>query len=78
MAVDGKGSTFIITVSRDTGQVPLLILHLNLFGPTLKPVTVDAGLFGEVIVPEPDINDHVPIPTSGAFPAKVAEEEQIV
>lgn len=30
------------------------------------------GEFGEVINPEPDTKDHVPVPTAGILPAIVA------
>ena len=77
-ALVGGGSTIIATVSREVAQGRLVILHLKVFTPTLNPVTVDVGLFGEVIVPEPVRSDHVPIPTRGLFPANVVVDVQMI
>ena len=46
--------------------------------PNPNPVTVDVGELGFVIVPLPLTNVHVPVPTVGVFPAKVALAEHKV
>src|ERR1035437_9966686 len=38
-----------------------------------KPVTPDVGEDGVVIVPVPLTKVHTPVPTTGAFPAKIVE-----
>lgn len=45
------------------------MVHWNTFVPVPNPVTFDKGLVGVLIVPAPEINDHVPVPTAGVFPA---------
>ena len=54
------------------------MVHWKTFAPIDKPFTVEPGDAGETIVPVPEINVHTPAPTAGVFPAKVADEEQIV
>jgi hypothetical protein len=49
------------------------IVQRKVLGPAPSPVTVDAGLVGVVIVPAPLIRVQVPVPTTGEFPASVAE-----
>lgn len=49
----------------------LVILHCNTFVPRPKFVTVVFGVFGDVIVPEPDVMLHVPVPLVGVFAASV-------
>jgi hypothetical protein len=63
----------IVTVDVDDGQGALLIVHMNTFAPTPRPVTVDVGDPGVVMVPVPLTSVQVPVPTVGAFPASVAE-----
>lgn len=53
------------------------MLHSRIFIPSPKPVTVVLGLFGLVIVPDPDITDHVPAPVVGVLPANVVVGELI-
>ena len=74
----GDWSRVIVTVSLDGRQTPLLIVHTNVFAPTLSPVTPDVGLFGVVTVELPAITVHVPVPTVGVFPARVAVVEHTV
>jgi hypothetical protein len=62
----------IFTSSNCELQAPDAV-HLNLLVPLPKPVTVEVGLFGLVIVPVPVTKVHVPV--SGAVivePARVA------
>jgi hypothetical protein len=60
----------------------LLIVQRSVYVPAVvKPVTVDVGEDGVVIVgvAGPEINDHDPVPTVGVFPASVTvDPEQIV
>ena len=69
----GAALTVIITLSVEGVQGEFEIVHLNVFAPTPKTVSPEVGEFGVVIVPVPEINVHNPVPTPGAFPAKVVE-----
>ena len=60
------------------GHVPLLIVHTNVFTPIVKPVTPLVGLVGVVTVAVPAVTVHAPVPTVGAFAARVAVGLQIV
>ena len=60
------------------GQVPLVIVHTNVFTPVVKPVTPDVGDVGTVTTPVPAVTVQTPVPTIGALAAKVAVAEQIV
>jgi hypothetical protein len=70
LAVVGGSSLETFTVSLDTGQVPLIIIHSNRFVPTDRSVTPDVGDAGVVTVADPAITVHSPVPTVGVFPAK--------
>jgi hypothetical protein len=74
----GGTSLFITTVEVDGGHVPLEIVHWKELTPNPKPVIPEVGEVGVVIVPLPDIKVHSPVPTIGAFPAKVAVDVQTV
>ncbi|MBL4691344.1 MAG: hypothetical protein JKY68_07790, partial [Rhodospirillales bacterium] len=66
-------STLIVTSSVELGHAPLEIVHLNVDEPPMvKPLTVDVSEEGVSAVPVPEMVDHAPVPTAGAFPAKVA------
>ena len=54
--------------------------HSKTFVPKPSPVTVVTGDDGLVIVPEPEINVHAPVPIEGvfAFIFAVGEEMQSV
>jgi archaellin len=78
LAVVGEASRVIATVSVEDPHEPLLTVHLKRFGPTPRAVTVDVGLPGVVIVPEPLTRLQVPVPTEGVFPARVAVVEHTV
>jgi hypothetical protein len=68
----------IVTVSLDGWQEPLLIVQANLLAPTLKLATPELGEAGVETAPPPATTVQTPVPTDGAFPASVAEVEQIV
>ena len=59
-------------------QVPLLIVHTNVFTPVVKPVTPEVGEVGVVTVAVPAVTVQTPVPITGVFAAKVAVGEQIV
>ena len=59
-------------------QVPLLIVHTKVFTPVVKPVTPLVGELGVVTVAVPAVTVHTPVPTVGAFAAKVPVGEHIV
>ena len=46
--------------------------------PAPKPVTADVSEAGAVIVPDPLIKVHNPVPVNAVFPANVEEVEQSV
>src|SRR5207247_250669 len=71
-------SRLMVTVSRDGGQIPLLIVQTNVFAPDDNPVTPDAGLPGVVTVALPAIIVHNPVPGVGVLPANVVVVEQTV
>lgn len=77
LATVGKLSTWILIVEVVVAQTPFEILHCKILIPNARPVTVDVGLFGLVIVPNPEITDHVPTPVVGVLAANVAFGELI-
>lgn len=77
LAVDGKGLTTMVTLDVEGGHTPLVIDHLNTLFPTGKPVIVVVGDNEFVMVPPPEINDHVPTPTVAVLAAMVIEPVEI-
>ena len=72
-ATVGTSSTVIITSSVEAGQDPFVTVHLKVAeAPTVKPVTPEVGDAGVVTEAEPAITVHIPDPTAGVLPAKVA------
>ena len=69
IAVVGILSTLILMVDEFVPQAPPLIVHCNTLIPSPKPVTELVASVGVVIVPLPDIKDHVPTPLVGVFAA---------
>ena len=65
-------------MSLDDPHPTLPIVHTNVLEPTLNPVTPDVGSLGVVTVALPAITVHVPDPTVGVLPARVAVVEQTV
>ena len=74
----GIATPVIVTCEVEGVQGALEIVHSKTLGPVPKPVTPEVGEDGVVIVPEPLINVHAPVPVVGVFPAKVAEVAQTV
>ena len=75
-AVDvvGAWSIWIHIVSTEFGHTPLDIVHVKVSVlPIVSPVTADVGSVTVVTVDAPKITDQLPVPTTGAFPAKVEE-----
>ena len=59
-------------------QVPLLIVHTNVFTPVVKPVTPLVGFVGVVTVAVPAVTVQTPVPIIGVLAASVAIALQIV
>jgi hypothetical protein len=68
----------ITTLLGNAGQLPLVIVQLNVLGPIPRLVIVVVALLGDVIVPVPETTAQVPVPASGTLAAIVAVEEQTV
>ena len=77
-AVVGIASTLTATVLVELGQIPLLTVHMNIFGPVLKLVIEELAAVGEFTVPPPEITDQVPVPVVGLVAASVALVAQSV
>lgn len=76
-AFDAVGILFtvIATVEDDDVQGALVIVHLKIFVPIARPVTVVPGESEFVIIPVPETNVQAPVPTAGKFPFKVVVGE---
>jgi len=61
------------SVRTHVGFVPFVMVHLKMFAPELRPVTVAVGEAVFEKVPAPLITVQTGVPTDGAFAAKVAE-----
>ena len=61
--------TIIVTFETDAAQGLLKIVQAKTFVPKPMPVIVVFGNNELVIIPEPEINDHVPTPTVAVFAA---------
>ena len=59
-------------------QVPLLIVHANVFTPVVNPVTPLVGELGVVTVAVPAVTVQTPVPIIGVLAAKVPVGEHIV
>lgn len=73
----GSSEWVMTTSSVEETQPVLLIVHLRVLFPTPTPVTAEAGEEGSAMVAVPEITDHIPVPMSGVFPARVAVVPQI-
>src|SRR4051812_31568592 len=66
------GSTVMVMLLLVDEQVfALVMLHVNIFWPRLKPVTVLEGLLAAVTTPLPLTTIQLPVPTVGALAFKV-------
>ena len=68
----------MLIVSVLAAQVPLVIVHTNVFSPVVKPVTPLFGSLAVVTAPGPAITVQAPVPITGVLAASVAMAEQIV
>ena len=71
-AIVGAVTTVIITSSVEGAQGAFDIVQRKVFAPTPRAVRPEVGDVGVVMVPEPEINVHKPVPAKGVFPARVA------
>jgi hypothetical protein len=67
-------ASFLNTTSSEVEQVPLVIVHFNVAElPAVMPVTPEVAELGVVIVAEPLVTVHTPVPEVAVFPARVKE-----
>ena len=78
LLVVGNWSLLIVIASVLGVQVPLLIVHTNVFTPVVKPVTPLVGFVGVVTVAVPAVTVQTPVPIIGLLAAKVDVALQIV
>ena len=72
--VTGVSPNIMETSSKEAVHVPLAIVQRITYVPYTDAVAVDVAEFASenAIVPGPDTNVQVPVPTVGVFPARVA------
>ena len=63
---------FSVTCEVEDEHGGLFIDHIKTVTPGVKPVTVVFLKVGVVIIPDPETKVQEPVPTAGAFPARVA------
>ena len=73
MEVVGISFTVIVTSETEGPQGGLSMVHLKIFIPTGSAVIIVIGESELVIVPPPEISDHVPTPTVAVFAAIVTD-----
>jgi len=66
------GLTVMLTLETDEEHGKFEMVHAKIVVPTANPVILVVGDKELVIVPLPEINDHVPTPAVGLFAAIVA------
>jgi hypothetical protein len=73
-ATDAVGfrSRVIDIVEDVLGQTPLLIVHWKTFTPAPKPVIPVVSRVGVVIIPAPETNVQLPVPTAAVLAAMLA------
>lgn len=74
LATEGGATPVIVTFEIELAQGAFEIVHLKTLLPTPNPVMLVVGESELVIVPEPEIRVHAPIPAVGVFAAIVAPE----
>lgn len=73
--IEGGAIPVIVTLETELAQGGFEIVQLKIFTPTPRPVIVVEADKEFVIVPEPEINVHTPVPTKGLLAAIVAPPE---
>jgi hypothetical protein len=74
----GASSFVIVTSAVIAGHVPLVTDQRKMFGPSVNPVTPDAGLDGFITVAPPLITLQLPVPSKTGVAPKVPVVEQII
>lgn len=72
LEIEGGAIPVMVTLETEFAQGGFEIVHLKTFGPTPRPVIVVEGDNEFVIVPDPEIKVHAPVPTNAGFAAMVA------
>ena len=72
----GVASRTIETVSVEAGQVPKAMLQTNVLVPTPRFSTNELGSELTSIVPAPEINVQIPVPTVGGMASRLASSLQ--
>lgn len=78
IAVVGKESTNMTTVSGELGQVPNDVVHTNVLIPFVNPETGELLIVLVRTEPPPFTTDHEPKPMVGVLPLNTVVDEQIV
>jgi len=77
VAIVGTSFTSIVIVEILGAQGELEIVQAKTFVPIARPVMVELGKVGEVIVPEPETSVHNPVPTVGVLAVIIVVGEEI-
>lgn len=79
-AAEMEGTAFVVIVTFETeeAQGGLLIDHVKTVNPGVKPVSAVFLRRGFARVPEPETITHIPVPLTGALPAKLVEAVPVV
>mgnify|MGYP003394699347 CR=1 FL=1 len=72
LEIEGGAIPVMVTLEIELAQGGFEIVHLKTFAPTPGPVIVVEGDNEFVIVPDPEIKVHAPVPITGVFAAMVA------
>jgi hypothetical protein len=68
----------MLTIEVAEGQAPLETTHAKELVPVLSELTWEEKLVLEIMAPDPEITDQLPVPTLGCTADKVAEVLQSV
>jgi len=77
LAIVGAGLIVIVTFELEGVHGELEIVQAKTFVPIARPVMVELGKVGEVIVPLPETSVHNPVPTVGVLAAIVVVGDEI-